>query len=207
MPRPLMQHGVGQLEDMFGSCRGNLQVLRQLENELQHRQVPRALALLEKVQAAIATSGAPTREPPSRAHTTPPPPALEPPRQPELWGQTPAPVVPPVRQTPSPPLAVATAPQSPRPAPPVRTADTPAAPKPATPSAPTMPLEDAYKLLKATAGSTWESIEQTRRQLVQQANPSRVRSLSPERRASALDEARRVNAAYAALSQVRCRVT
>ena len=41
MPRPLMQHGVGQLEEMFGSCRGSLQVLQQLENELQYRQVPR----------------------------------------------------------------------------------------------------------------------------------------------------------------------
>ena len=30
MPRPLMQLGVGQLEDMFGSCLGNPQVLRQL---------------------------------------------------------------------------------------------------------------------------------------------------------------------------------
>ena len=70
-----------------------------------------------------------------------------------------------------------------------------------------MPVEDAYKLLKATAGSTWESIEQTRRQLVQQAHPSRVKSLSPERRASALAEARRVNAAYEALSQLRCSAT
>jgi hypothetical protein len=203
MPRPLMQHGVGQLEDMFGSCRGNLQVLRQLENELQHRQVPRALALLVKVQAAMAASGDGPREPPSRAPTAPPPPAPAPPKQPDLWGQTPAPVVPPARLPPSPPVAVGPTLQPPRPAPSVRPADAPAAPKPAAPTAPTMPLEDAYKLLKATAGSTWESIEQTRRQLVQQAHPSRVESLSPERRAQALSEARRVNVAYAVLSTQR----
>lgn len=67
-----------------------------------------------------------------------------------------------------------------------------------------MPVEDAYKLLKATAGSTWESIEQTRRQLVQQSHPARLKSMNPERRAQALTEAKRVNAAYAALSQARC---
>lgn len=204
MPRPLMQHGVGQLEDMFGSCRGSLQVLRQLENELQHRQVPRALALLEKVQAAMAASGDATSEPPSQPPTRPPTPATAPPTQPELWGRTPAPVVPPVRLPPSPPVAVVPTPQPPRPALPVRPADAPAAPKPPAPSAPTMPLADAYKLLKATADSTWESIEETRRQLVQQAHPSQVKSLSPERRASALAEARRVNSAFAALSQARC---
>lgn len=66
-------------------------------------------------------------------------------------------------------------------------------------------LEDAYKLLKASASSTWESIEQTRRQLVQRGHPTRLKSLSTERRAQALFEARRANAAYAALSQARCR--
>lgn len=200
MPRPLMQHGVGQLEDMFGSCRGSLQVLRQLENELQYRQVPRALALLEKVQAAMAASGDGPREPPSQLPTRPPTPAPAPPTQPELWGQTPAPAVPPVRLPPSASVAVVPTPHQPRPAPPVRPADAPAAPKPSAPTAPTMPAEDAYKLLKATAGSTWESIEETRRQLVQQAHPSRVKSLSPERRAQSLADARRVNAAYAVLS-------
>lgn len=67
-----------------------------------------------------------------------------------------------------------------------------------------MPLEDAYKVLKATAGSTWESIEQTRRQLVQQSHPGRLKSMNPERRAQTLAEAKRVNAAYAVLSQARC---
>ncbi len=200
MPRPLMQHGVGQLEDMFGSCRGSLQVLRQLENELQYRQVPRALALLEKVQAAMAASGDVQREPPSRVPTTPPPSAPAPPKQPDLWGQAPASEVPAVRPSPTPPVAAVPPPQVPRPAPTVRTADAPPAPKPTAPTTPTMPVEDAYKLLKATAGSTWESIEQTRRQLVQQAHPSRLKAMSSERRAQQLIEARRVNAAYALLS-------
>ena len=67
-----------------------------------------------------------------------------------------------------------------------------------------MPLEEAYKVLKATPGATWESIEQTRRTLVHQSHPSRWKTLSAEKRAQALAEAKRVNAAYAALSQTRC---
>ena len=70
-------------------------------------------------------------------------------------------------------------------------------------SASTMPLKDAYKFLKATPGARWESLEQTRRTLVQQSRPSRWKTLRIEKRTQALAEARRVNAAYAALSQAR----
>jgi DnaJ-domain-containing protein 1 len=73
---------------------------------------------------------------------------------------------------------------------------------PASPLA--MPLEEAYKVLKATPGATWDSIEQTRRALVNQLHPSRWKPLSAEKRAQALAEAKRINAAYAALSQTRC---
>jgi DnaJ-domain-containing protein 1 len=67
-----------------------------------------------------------------------------------------------------------------------------------------MPLGDAYKLLKVTAGSTWELIEQTRRQLVQRSYPDRLGSMSAEGRAQVLAESKRVNAAYTLLSQARC---
>ncbi len=67
-----------------------------------------------------------------------------------------------------------------------------------------MPLEEAYKILKATPGATWNSIEQTRRTLVNQLRPSQWKPLSAEKRAQALAEAKRINAAYAALSQTRC---
>lgn len=188
MSRPLMQHGVGQLEALFAKAGADSKVLKQLENELQYRQVPRALALLAEVQAAMygATPPRPAPEP------SPARPAA--PQQPDLWERptaAPAPVVaPPVEPT--------------RPATPSRPTESAAAAKPAHPPGPAMPLEDAYKLLKATVGSTWESIEQTRRQLVQQSHPGRLRLMSPERRAQALAEAKRVNAACAALSQARC---
>jgi DnaJ-domain-containing protein 1 len=69
---------------------------------------------------------------------------------------------------------------------------------------PAMSVEDAYKMLKATAGSTWESIEQTRRQLVQQSHPVRLKSMSAELRSRVLAEAKRANAAYLTLSRARC---
>lgn len=185
MARPLMQHGVGQLEEMFAKGKADPKVLKQLENELQYRQVPRAVALLAEVQAAIY-GGAVAPEV-STVQTPPParPPALAPvSQQPDLWGR---PAAPPVVAAP--------------PAAPIRTV-TPAVKPPASP--PSMPLDDAYKVLKASPGATWESLEQTRRTLVQQSHPSRWKTMNTEKRAQALAEAKRVNAAYAALLHARC---
>jgi len=195
MARPLMQHGVGQLEEMFAGGKADAKVLKQLENELQYRQVPRAVALLAEVQAAMY-GGTPAASQPA---TVPAPPPARPPtpapvsQQPDLWGR---PAAPPFVAAP--------------PAAPVRTV-TPAAKPPeaasgakAPASPPAMPLDDAYKMLKASPSATWDSLEQTRRTLVQQSHPSRWKTMSTERRAQALAEAKRVNAAYAALSHARC---
>lgn len=170
MARPFMQHGVGQLESLFANSKADLNVLKQLEHELHYRQVPRAVALLTEVQAAIhgASSASPPNAMPPDVSARPP---VAPPRPPMVGERPPA----------RPPDSGA-----------------PAAPVPA------MPLEDAYKLLKATAGSTWESIEQTRRQLVQRSAPQRVNSMSAQARAQALADAKLLNAAYALLSQARC---
>ena len=192
MPRPLMQHGVGQLEEMFDSGKADPKVLKQLENELQYRQVPRAVALLAEVQAAMYGGAA--------AQQVPIVPALPPARapapapvsqQPDLWGRSTSPAI--VAVPPAAPVRAVTPAIKPPEAPPV------AAEAPASP--PHMPLDEAYKVMKATPGATWESIEQTRRTLVQQSHPSRWKKLSAEKRAQTLTEARRVNAAYAALSQ------
>ena len=60
MARPLQQLGIAGLEDLFVKSEGRLQVLRDLEYELRHRQVPRARSLLVKVRATIKS--APTTE-------------------------------------------------------------------------------------------------------------------------------------------------
>lgn len=182
MSRPLMQLGVGDLETLFAKSRADVKVLKQLEHELQHRQVPRAVALLAEVQAAMSRAQlvAPA--------TTPLNPAPAPiPNQPILWERPAAPTDAPHQAEPVK-----------APAPPPTKLKTPQA------AEPFMPLDEAYKLLKATAGSTWESIEQTRRQLMQQSHPARLKSMSPERRTQTLAEAKRVNAAYVTLSQARC---
>ena len=187
MPRPLMQYGIGRLEEMFAKTKADPKALKQLENELQYRQVPRAVALLAEVQAAMY--GGTPDEPPG---TAPSPPTTRPLFPPVQQSE---PVVSPL----DPPAAQPLAMLQPRPP-----SVTPASPKLPAPPSMAMPLEDAYKLLKATPASTWESIEQSRRLLVQQAHPSRVASLSAEKRAQAQADAARVNAAYLRLSAVRC---
>jgi len=188
MPRPLMQLGVGDLEALFARSRTDANVLKQLEHELQYRQVPRAVALLAEVQAAMYGAQPVPQVP---APPKPAPVSAPTPQQAGLWERPATPAAAPVGA----PVA------TPRPAEPVKA---PAVAKPPQPAPPAMPVEDAYKLLKATVGSTWESIEATRRQMVQQSHPARLKSMSPERRSQALAEAKKVNAAYAALSQARC---
>ena len=149
MPRPLMQLGVGDLEALFTKSKTDVKVLKQLEHELQYRQGPRAVALLAEVQAAMY-GAAPVAPAPAPAMPVPAPA----PQQTGLWERPTAPAT-----------GLAASPiAAPRPAEPIKAPTPPAVPK--TPE-PAMPVEDAYKLLKATAGSTWESIEQTRRQMVQ----------------------------------------
>jgi hypothetical protein len=189
MSRPLMQLRVGDLEAMFARSKTDVKVLKQLEHELQYRQVPRAVALLAEVQAATYSAGpaAPAPEPPKSA----PRPS---PQQPGLWERPATPLTGPVAA----PIA------APPPAEPIKAHSPPAAPKTLQAAQPTMLVEDAYKLLKTTAGSNWQSIEQTRRQLVLHSHPARLKLMSPERRLQALEDAKRVNAAYMALSRARC---
>jgi hypothetical protein len=53
MARPLMQNGIAQLEVLFAASTTDVKALKQLEGELKHRQVPRAVNLLAEVQAAL----------------------------------------------------------------------------------------------------------------------------------------------------------
>lgn len=189
MPRPLMQHGVGQLEEVFAKGKADPKVLKQLEHELQHRQVPRAVALLAKVRTAMVGASAAPKSP---AEPAAPAQASAPiSQQPDLWSH---PATQPTVSAPAPACTDAPAVRPPEPLPVVK----------ASASAPAMPLEDAYKALRATPGATWDSIEQTRRALVQHSHPSQWTSLNSEKRAQVMDEAKRVNAAYAVLSLVRC---
>lgn len=189
MARPLMQVGVGQLEELFANSKTDQTVLRQLEHELKYRQVPRAVSLLGEVQAVLY--GALPSPPPAAVRTMPTT-STTPAGQPGLWDRP--------TQQPAPAIVPPVAPERSS----VRALPVPPAVKPAALPLIAVPVEDAYKVFKATSGSTWESIEQTRRLLMQQCHPERLRAMTPERRSSALEGARWVNAAYATLSRVRC---
>lgn len=189
MSRPLMQYGVGQLEEMFAKSKSDFKVLKQLESELQFRQVPKAVALLTEVQWVIYNA---TR---STSTIGNPPPATKA-------------AMPVIQQTglfeQSETINIRVG-QSPVVVQPLTTSTTPPPLKQSTSTAATIPINEAYKLLNATPGSTWKSIEQTRRQLVQQSHPSRVTTLSAVKRAQAETEAVKVNAAYLMLSALRCK--
>jgi hypothetical protein len=172
---------------MFVKDKRDLKVLKVLEHELQYRQVPRAVALLAEVQAVMY--GATLAAPPVAVPTPPTTGPLSLPVQQPGPGE---------RQLPT-PAAQPSAGVQPRPP-----SVAPVVPKQTAPPFIDTPVDEAYKLLKATPASTWESIEQTRRLLVQQAHPSRVTLLSAEKCAQARAEAARVNGAYLSLAVARC---
>jgi len=53
MTRPLLQKGIVDLEKLFTSAESDAAMLNALANELRYRQVPRATALSDRVQAAL----------------------------------------------------------------------------------------------------------------------------------------------------------
>jgi len=167
-PRPYMRSTIVELEELFAAKRTDTDTLLALKTELQFRNVPRAMALLVKVKAALSGST-----------------SLIPTAQPELFA---APLLP---QPPPPqPVAVILPKPTPRPA-------------DKAPEVPAMPIDEAYKLLRVTGGTSWEEVEQARARLVQRSHPDALEGLSAEKRAAALLDAKRANAAYAALAQER----
>lgn len=182
-----MQYGIGHLEEMFTKSKANLKVLKQLENELQHRQVPRAVALLMEVRAAMHSSTSvanPIVNPPSLAVAVTTDSEQHglfenPPASSNVVAQKTAMV-----QMLPPSVGLTSAKQS-------------------TQEIVAISVDDAYKLLKVMPGSTWESIEQTRRSLVMQSHPANVATLSSDQLVQARTEAARVNAAYLMLSALR----
>lgn len=79
-----------------------------------------------------------------------------------------------------------------------------APPDPApTQSSPEMPIEEAYKALRVNPSSTWEAIENSRRQVVGRAHPAKLAAMNDRERSTVKLEALRANLAYAAISKAR----
>jgi len=205
MARPLLQYRIDQLEKMFVASRTNEAALRQLADELQHRDVPRALALRAQVETALRGTRANPDAPAETAITTTSASSVTVPEfapataiagQTNLWPERGDDLLLPSMA----PSVLSTRPSMSR-------APSDAKPTTQRPESgreiPAMSAEAAYKVLKATPGTPWEVIEQTRRQLVEQANPSRIASLNSERRIQVQADAKRANAAYAVLRMAR----
>ena len=190
MSRPLMQKEVELLEDVFAPDKAYLNEPEPPESERKFRHVPKAVVLLTEVQAAVCPGTSvisPITSASSRALT------IARTYEPAVLFEH--------------PLASARVPLQ-----------TPVVihPRPASmalvllnpPAQELLPIiisvDDACRLLNVTPGSTWESIEQARRSLVMSAHPSNVAMLSPNKRAKALAEAARVNAACLTLFTLRC---
>ena len=192
MRRPLMQNGIAQLESLFAASMDDAKVLKKLQEELRHRQVPRAVVLAEKVEKARGGAKTPAVSPTATpsGHTIAQNPTVTPKvHQPPLWistsGSTHV-------QVPTAPAVRSAAPEA------------IALQKPAmAATALVMGLDEAYKTLKVMPGSTWETIELARRQSVQRAHPTEIGSLDIEQRREAQASARRANAAYAVLRTSR----
>lgn len=192
MPRPLKPLGVRQLEELFARSKTDLKALKHLADELQYRQVPRAVALLTEVQAAMSSASlaTTTTQPQTCAKLEPQNPSNG---QNDMWD----------RPLAAPPILTKNMP-TPRPAASASgNSQSPAIASSQPRAAPTMTVDDACKLLGVAAGATWESIEQSRRLLVKQSHPERVASMSSIKREQARDGARRVNDAYAVLLRLR----
>ena len=221
MTRPYLRYSIAQLEEMFPGVKSDHGILKALEEELKNRQVPRAQALLQEVREMLATakqdsseksqtelfSASANREPLSavaRKRTV----AFDP-KKPGGWDFPTGTRETEARQTPViskqdgasefeipqfAPGARATVSKN------VLPTETK---KVHAEETALMPLDTAYKLLKCGPTTAWEEVERVRRQLVAQSHPEKLASLTPEQKAQAQAEVKRVNAAYKALLAVR----
>jgi DnaJ-domain-containing protein 1 len=197
MTRPLARHGIAQLEELFAASLVDEKILKNLETELRYRQVPRAVSLLAQVQRALYSgpTAALSDAPRIQRHGL----TVQKAATSDLATiGSPSMVLPYTSPGTVAPLKVVTQPRG-------VTLDfsPPRSAKLLDAQAPPLSVVAAYQVLKASPSSTWESIEQTRRQLVQLAQPDRVAALSTEARAEAQAVAKRANAAYALLRQAR----
>lgn len=188
MRRPYISYKILQLEELFASKKDNTTVLRNLQAELRHRNVPRALGLLEQVERVLSTLHSPGPDTVAVAKQS------EQGTQPDLWGRrqgTSAPeklTLPPIRIQPDDEGAGHYLNEA------------------ASMSRPSkmggglaVSVEDAYRLLKVAATSKWETVELARRTIVQAAHPDAIAKLPSDRQEQLKRAAERANAAYLVL--------
>jgi hypothetical protein len=202
--RPFISKRIDELEQMFKSSGTELLTLKALENELVHRSTPRAVSLLKAVRrnlslpqfiGSAADSNLFDKQPLSTKMAGPSPPQrAEPVPELTLKPLPPPQLVSVTNRTVPPPRIVPLGEPNPFPA--------PVGPKPEVGDA-IMSPEAACKVLQVTLGADWETIEKSRREIVQISHPDKIRSLTPERRGALIEHARRANEAIQVLLGLR----
>lgn len=203
--RPLIQNGIGALEAMFAESSADAKVLRSLQDELKHRQVPRAIALLQKVEKALKSGSVPAADAelevmsPERARLTEilkRHRSLATDKQPALWTENdhdapggPATSAPTVPARPAPSTSAPVGPDHVFVSPPGEKS-------PLKTETPTMRVSEAYQRLQATPSTSWETLEETRQRIVQQSHPENLAKVSEKKRIELITEAKLANLAY-----------
>ena len=183
MTRPLERLGIAELEELFKNPKITADELKTLEGELECRSTARAENLLSEVKKSVKV-----KEIIAKARTRVAQKQLIQLELPsvadfELSSNAPAPST---QVTYQPKVVTSTpAPQK----------------SPSVNADPAMTKEQAFKILKVSPTTSWEQIEQSRRELVARAQPDMLAVLAPEIRKALQDECRLVNAAYKSLLQ------
>lgn len=183
--RPLARLGIADLEEVFEKQGTDLTVLARLKNELSHRQVPRALALQEKIRkvelnqmkgAAPENVGASPPEEPRKI------PSVKT-EQLDLLGNASKSDKAPSKDTaPAPKVSIPVEPQP----------------------LPQLALDDACKILKVGLADAWEKVEIARRKAIQKSSPVATRGMTAAQIEKLLSEAKLANDAAIVIAARRC---
>jgi DnaJ-domain-containing protein 1 len=181
--------GIDSLEASFGRLSVSEDELLDLKEELEIRTTLRAKGLLDKVNQKLADGQRPKTSPsraPASASSHKPYERVPVEIPVFVPGPNSANVV--VEQPPNKPISPVTATEV----------------KPVvTDASMAMSPEQAFKVLRVSATSSWEEIERSRRDLVARAQPDRLVGVPAEKRRALQDECRMVNTAYKCLLQLK----
>jgi hypothetical protein len=174
--RPMARLGIADLEEIFQKQGEDLTILSRLKHELSFRQVPRALALQERIRKA-ELSQKQSPEPKvansvAKSSIELPRTSSPPTKQLDLLGAGSK-----VAEIPKVEL------------PPVTKATTSIEPQPL----PQMALEDACKILKVSISDVWEKVELARRKAVQKSSPIATKDMTADQVQKLLSEAKLAN--------------
>lgn len=174
--RPMARLGIADLEEIFQKQGEDLTILSRLKYELSFRQVPRALALQERIRKAESSQN---KSP-----------------EPEITKSVVKPSLDSSRNSSPPTKQLDLLDVGSKPAEGLKV-ELPAATKGTIsiePQAlPQLALDDACKILKVSIGDAWERIENARRKAVQKSSPNATRDMTTDQVQKLLSEAKLAN--------------